>query len=746
MANQSIPVSPIRLQDPFLERELESYSNPLPSREFILQILTENKAPIALQELSNLLGIQADESLFFARRLRAMVREGQLTIDNNTEMLAVVHGQIFAEGKILAHRDGFGFVRLQDGTADIFLGEREMKKVLHGDQVIVRDVGTDRRGRREGRITKVLKRAHFRVVGRAHYNDGGWLFTPEDKRLTQVFAVDLVASAVSPEEGAVVVVEIVTQPNGHTLPTCRVVELVGYESDAGIEIEIALRKHDLPSVFSEQALAEAAACPSKISKKILGKRKDLRSIPFVTIDGESAKDFDDAVFAEKKGRGWRLMVAIADVSAYVKPRTALDGEALLRGTSVYFPRRVIPMLPETLSNGLCSLMPNVDRLSLVCEMRVSAKGRVKDYKFYPAVICSKARLTYTEVSSALAGDDAAVQSELMPHIHSLYAVFQVLFAQRSLRGAIEFISHETRMVFNPQGRIEKIVPVERNDAHRLIEECMLAANVCAADFLLKEKKAVGLFRVHEGPSAEKLKSLRNYLAAVGLCLSGGDKPTPQDYGVLLDALKGRADESIIHLMLLRSMQQAVYSASNQGHFGLAYEAYTHFTSPIRRYPDLLTHRAIKSILKGRLYTPETSWEQLGLHCSMTERRADEASRDVESWLKCVFMEQYLGHTFAGKINAITSFGVFVLLDGVQIEGLLHIADLGKDYFRYDGSSHSLIAEKTGVVHRLGDVLAVKVVRVDRENAQIELLLAPQSDASSECIKVESARPRKRARR
>lgn len=726
MPNQSILAIPMRLQDPFLKRELEAYSNPLPSREFILQILADRKDPVALTELSDLLSIQVDETLFFTRRLRAMAREGQLTIDSKTEMLAIAHDQVLVEGRVLAHRDGFGFVRLQDGAPDIFLGEREMKKVLHGDQVIVRDVGTDRRGRREGRITKVLKRVHFRVVGRAHYNDGGWFFTPEDKRLTQAFAVDLVASAVSPEEGAVVVVEIVTQPNGHTLPTCRVVELVGYESDAGIEIEIALRKHDLPSVFSEQALAGAAACPKKISKKTVRKRKDLRSIPFVTIDGESAKDFDDAVFAERKGRGWRLMVAIADVSAYVKPQTPLDQEAFLRGTSVYFPRRVIPMLPEALSNGLCSLMPNVDRLSLVCEMRISAKGRVKGYKFYSAVICSQARLTYTEVSRALEGDEDAVQSDLIPHIHHLHAVFQRLLVQRVLRGAIEFASRETKMLFDPQGRIEEVVPLERNEAHRLIEECMLAANVCAAEFLLKTKNATGLFRVHEAPSAEKLRSLRNYLAVVGLSLGGGDKPTPKDYGVLLDQLKGRADEGIIHLMLLRSMQQAVYSANNQGHFGLAYEAYTHFTSPIRRYPDLLVHRTIKSILKGRQYLPRPNWEQLGLHCSAMERRADEASRDVESWLKCMFMEKYLGHVLTGRVNAMTSFGIFVLLDGIQIEGLLHIADLGRGYFRYDSTNHILIAEKTGVVYRLGDVLAVKVVRVDKESAQIELLLASQS--------------------
>lgn len=734
MANQSIPASPMRLQDPFLQRELESYSNPLPSREFILQILAEKKAPISLHELSDLLGIQADESLFFTRRLRAMVREGQLTIDSKTEMLAVAPEQVLAEGIVLAHRDGFGFVRLQDGTADIFLGEREMKKVLHGDQVIVRDVGADRRGRREGRIARILKRANFRVVGRAHLHEGEWLFVPEDRRLAQSFVVDLDASDAAPEEGAVVVVEIVTQPNGYTLPICRIVEVVGYESDPGIEIEIALRKHELPSVFPEQVLAETAELPSQILKKTLKKRKDLRHIPFVTIDSEGAKDFDDAVFAEKKGRGWRLMVAIADVSAYVKPQTALDEEALLRGTSVYFPRRVIPMLPEALSNGLCSLMPNVDRLGLICEMRIGAKGRVKGYKFYPAVICSQARLTYTGVSRALAGNEAAVENELMPHIQNLYGVFRVLLAQRALRGAVEFVSHEMRMVFDSQGRIKKVVPIARNDAHRLIEECMLAANVCAADFLLKEKRSVGLFRVHECPSVEKLKSLRSYLSVVGLHLGGGDKPTPKDYGVLLEEVAGRADEDVIHLMLLRSMQQAVYSANNQGHFGLAYEAYTHFTSPIRRYPDLLTHRAIKAILKGREYVSALNWEQLGVHCSMTERRADEASRDVESWLKCVFMEKYLGHVFTGRVNSIASFGMFVLLEGVQIEGLLHIADLGKDYFRYDRSSHSLIAEKTGVVHRLGDVLTVKVVRVDKENAQIELLFVSQDDAS---VKAES---------
>jgi ribonuclease R len=498
-----------------------------------------------------------------------------------------------------------------------------------------------------------------------------------------------------------------------------------------MEIEIALRKHDLPFEFSPKTLEETKILPSKVRKAEWSGRQDIRDLPLVTIDGETARDFDDAVFAEKKGRGWRLVVAIADVSHYVRPGTSLDRDAMERGNSVYFPRRVIPMLPEKISNGLCSLNPDVERLAMVCDMDINVSGVIKAYSFYPAVFRSRARLTYNQVWGWLDGSatpDNEVHQSLQPRLQALYSLYKILLKARHKRGAIDFETIETMMLFNDQGKIDNIVPVVRNDAHRLIEECMLAANVCASAFLETHKQPC-LYRIHEGPTAEKLEGLRNFLQEFGLGLPGGQNPTAKDYGSLLEKIKLRPDAQLLQTVMLRSLRQAMYSPDNVGHFGLSYEHYTHFTSPIRRYPDLLVHRSIKAVLDGARYEPG-KWDEIGLHCSMTERRADEATRDVNNWLKCYYMRDRIGEEFAGTIAAVVPFGVFVALDSVYVEGLVHVSELGEDYFQYDNVKHQMLGERSGKRYRLGDRLQVRLVRADLETGRVDFVLAAQEPASA----------------
>ena len=626
------------------------------------------------------------------------------------------------KGRVIGHRDGFGFIKPEEGGDDLFLSEREMHTVLHGDHVIYRVAGQDRRGRNEAAIVEILQRANTRVVGRLYRERGIFFVVPEDRRINQDILIE--ANEVGEaQHGQVVIVEIVAQPSKHTQPMGRVLEIMGNYADPGMEIEIALRKHDLPHVFSHAVEEAAKAIPKKVRKKDLEGREDLRELPLVTIDGETARDFDDAVYCEPQGKGFRLVVAIADVSSYVLPGDALDVSAKERGNSVYFPRRVIPMLPEALSNGICSLNPEVERLCMVCDMVITAKGEVKKYRFYPAVMRSQARLTYNQVWDYLQAEGG---HPLYPHLANLYDLFKCLLAARARRGAIDFETTETQMVFNEQGKIDRIVPVVRNDAHRLIEECMLAANVCSADFLLTHQHPC-LFRVHEGPTPEKLDVLRGFLKLVALTLPGGETPTAKDYAKLMEKIKLRPDGNVLQTMLLRSLQQAVYTPNNVGHFGLAYPAYTHFTSPIRRYPDLLVHRAIKALLAGEVYRPG-DWVALGTQCSMTERRADEATREVEAWLKCFFMRDRVGEVFSGKINAVTSFGVFVLLDDVFVEGLIHISELGRDYFHFDMHRQAIVGEKSGMTYKLGDEVTIKVMRADLESAKIDFALySPSRD-------------------
>ncbi|MCX7628246.1 MAG: ribonuclease R [Methylophilaceae bacterium] len=698
--------------------------------------MAEEGVPVSVERLWKLLDIRKCEREAFARRLAAMERDGQI-LRNRKGALCVAEKINLIPGRVQGHPDGYGFLIPDGGGEDLFLSPKEMTQVLHGDRVMVRPAGVDRRGRREGKIVEVLERANTRVVGRLMRERGLVLVAAEDRRINQDILIEP-GQDMQAQAGQVVVVEIIEQPSAYARPIGRVVEVLGNYADPGMEIEIALRKHHLPYEFSPDAIREAEAYPKQVQKKDWKGRVDLRALPLITIDGETARDFDDAVYCEplavsgedkKASKGWRLVVAIADVSFYVRPGSALDKEAYERGNSVYFPRRVIPMLPEALSNGLCSLNPEVDRLCMVCDMQIDAKGDIKRYKFYPAVMRSKARMTYTQVYDMIIHPEGEIAREyawLLPHVQNLYDLYKVLLKAREKRGAIEFETIETLMVFNDQGKIERIEPLMRNDAHRLIEECMLAANVCASDFLAKNKHPA-LYRIHEGPTPEKLEKLRGFMADFGFTLGGGDHPHAKDYAKLMARIKGRPDELLLQTVLLRSMQQAIYSPDNVGHFGLAYEHYTHFTSPIRRYPDLLIHRAIKAVLEGKQYHPG-NWTELGLHCSMTERRADEATRDVETWLKCFYMQDKVGECFNGSVSGVASFGLFVALDGVYVEGLLHVTELGNDYFHYDAVRHELAGERSGVRYRLGDRLRVKVARVDMESSKIDFVLADDTSA------------------
>jgi ribonuclease R len=667
-----------------------------------------------------------------AGRLKAMERDGQLMTNRKGE-LCVVAKLDLVTGTVQGHPDGFGFLVPDAGGPDLFLPPHEMRKALHGDRATARAIGVDRRGRPEGTIVDVLARANREIVGRLYEDRGIWFLVAENKRINQDILVppDMRGDA---RPGQVVVAEVIEQPAAHREALARVVRVLGNYADPGMEIEIALRKHDLPHEFSPAAKRAATHLPAEVRSAERKGRVDIRELPLVTIDGETARDFDDAVYCERVGKGFRLVVAIADVSHYVHDGDALDGDARGRGTSVYFPRRVIPMLPEALSNELCSLKPDVDRLCMACDMTIDAKGDIRSSRFYPAVMHSRARLTYTQVWDWLSQPAHASSPEsktLLPLLATLHALYKLLAAARARRGAIDFDTVELALEFDAQGKITAIVPVPRNEAHKLIEECMLAANVCTANYLLTQKHPA-LFRIHEGPTPDKLAALKEFLASSGLSLSGGDNPTSADYAALLERIRNRPDFNLLQTVLLRSLQQAVYSPENVGHFGLGYDAYTHFTSPIRRYPDLLIHRCIKACLAGARYHPSAaSWAELGVHCSLTERRADEATRDVENWLKCYYMQDRVGETFAGTVSGVTHFGLFVTLDGLNIDGLLHVTELGSDYFHFDPIHHALIGERSGKTWRLADRLTLKVARVDLEQTKIDFVLSGPPAAAGE---------------
>jgi ribonuclease R len=633
-------------------------------------------------------------------RRRATIRE-----DRSTPRALVA-------GRVEGHADGHGFLRPDDEGPSVYLPAAEMRQLLHGDRAVVRITGTDTRGRAQGAVVEVTARGQQRIVGQLYAEHGVLFLSPSDLRIAQNVVIPPGEQGRA-RPGQVATVELIAQPTRHAQPIGRVAEVLGEADDAGIEVEIALRKFDLPHEFARPALALARKLPDGLRPQDLADRRDLRSLPFVTIDGETAKDFDDAVCAAKEARGFRLWVAIADVGHYVHHGDALDRAARERGTSVYFPRRVIPMLPEKLSNGLCSLNPEVDRLAMVCEMTLTSRGTIVRYQFYPAVIRSRARLTYENAWQQIAAGEAAEP------LGTLYTVFQRLAEQRGVRGAIDFETVETRMVFDAADRLQRIVPTERNDAHRLIEECMLAANVCAGAFLA-ERGHPTLYRVHDVPAADRVQALREFLAELGLPLGGGEKPRPKDYADLLERIRGRPDFGLLQTILLRSLKQAVYSPRNLGHFGLAFDAYVHFTSPIRRYPDLVVHRAIRACLDGGRYEG-VDWADLGRHCSETERRADEASRDVENWLKCRYMQEHVGGLFSGRITGVTAFGLFVTLDDYFVDGLVHISELGRDYYRFEPQRHLLLGERTGKRYRLADRIRVKLVRVDLEGRKMDFV-------------------------
>jgi ribonuclease R len=685
------------------------------------------------------------------------------------------------EGQVEGHQDGHGFVRRDDGQPVIYLSPQEMRAVLHRDRVRVRIVRYDRKGRPEGRVLDIIERRKAPIIGRLLHEAGIWLVAPEDRRYGQDIMVPKNATA-NAAVGQVVSIELTEPPSMYSQPMGRVIEVLGEIDDPGMEIEIAVRKYEVPHRFSPETLAQAAALPDKLRPADRRHRIDLSDVPLVTIDGEDARDFDDAVYCEPftRGRGkslfkgWRLIVAIADVSHYVKPGEAIDDDAYERATSVYFPRRVIPMLPEKLSNGLCSLNPEQDRLAMVCDMIIDAEGAIDAYQFYPAVIRSHARLTYTDVAAVLAntrGPEAERRADLVPHLLHLHEVYRALLKQRAKRGAVDFETTETQIVCDESGRIEKIVPRTRNEAHKLIEEAMLAANECAAGFI-EAADHPALFRVHEGPTPERRVTLQNYLRALGIGLHLSDDPTPGEIQTIALATKDRPDVTQIHTMLLRSMQQAVYTSANAGHFGLAYGAYAHFTSPIRRYPDLLVHRVIKAILGEKRYQLDAAlvarmpaapprrgakpgvakpvkamskeletWEAAGAHCSANERRADEASRDVEAWLKCRFMREHLGEEYSGTVSAITSFGLFVTLDALYVEGLVHITELGGEYYRFDEVHQELRGERSGARYAVGTRVRVQVSRVDLDSRRIDFRLVRDDEIGHSVSRARGERAR-----
>ena len=736
-------------KDPHAQREAENYTNPIPSREYIIQLLEEIGEPIGHLALCEQMKLASDEQIeALRRRLIAMSRDGQI-ISNRRGLFGLSAHMDLLKGRIQGNKDGYGFFIPEDNSGDMFLGTREMEKLFDGDEVLARHSGFDNRGRREGTIVEILKRRFEQIVGRYYREDGFGILVPDSKRVShEILIPDQHAG--SAEDGQFVVAEIIEYPSKRRKAVAKIVEVLGDSTTPGLEIEVAVRSHDIPHVWPFAVEKETYRFSEDVGEADRQGRADLRDIPFVTIDGEDAKDFDDAVFARKhEGGGWTLFVAIADVSHYVKIGSALDEEAITRATSVYFPGHVIPMLPEKLSNGLCSLKPKVDRLTMVCEMEISASGDMKDYSFYEAVIHSHGRMTYNEVSDIIEPAESDAQKNiqttikkrhesLIEHLDNLYSLFHALRAVRDSGGAMDFDTTETRIVFGEDRKIREIVPVYRNDAHRLIEECMLCANVAAAR-LLEDSKLPALYRVHEGPNPAKLENLRIFLKELDLHLPGGDKPEPGDYQYVLKQMAGRPDRILLQTMLIRSLMQAVYQPENLGHFGLGYEAYAHFTSPIRRYPDLLVHRAIRYLIRNKpgahvkkqpgaadlakkaIYPFDLKQMiELGEICSTSERRADAASYSVIDALKCEYMQDRVGDEFVGTVTSVTSFGLFVELNEIYVEGLVHISELSNDYYHFDPVHHSLSGERSQKTYRLGDSVEVKVVRVDLDEKKIDL--------------------------
>ncbi|WP_110455789.1 ribonuclease R [Shewanella algidipiscicola] len=723
------------INDPHLKREQQKYDNPIPSREYILEYLRSQKSPLNREKIASALNIVDEEQLeALRRRLRAMERDGELVFTRG-QAYGLPERMDLLSGTVIGHRDGFGFLKLDEGGDDLYINNRDMLMYFHGDKVLAQKAGVDRKGRGEARIVRLTHQRTAPLVGRFHIDSGMAFVIADDKRITQEILIPN-EDRNGARQGDVVVVELTRRPGRHIKAAGKVVEVLGKEMAPGMEIEIALRNYDLPHTWSSAIEKKLRKIPDEVTEEEKQGRVDLRKLPLVTIDGEDARDFDDAVYAEtKKSGGWRLWVAIADVSHYVRTESALDQEARARGNSVYFPSQVIPMLPEKLSNGLCSLNPGVDRLCMVAEMTISATGKLSGYKFYPAVMHSHARLTYTQVADMLEGGEVSDELKpIFPHLQTLQSLYLVLEQNRAKRGAIAFETTETQFVFNADRKIERIEPRHRNQAHKIIEECMILANVASAKFVQKHKGEV-LYRVHEAPSEQKLTNFKDFLKERGLTMGGGLEPTPGDYQALMEQIADRPDAELIQVMLLRSMRQATYTPDNQGHFGLALEEYSHFTSPIRRYPDLILHRVIRYLLakergEGKdKWTPDGGYhyqieelDLLGEECSTTERRADEATRDVSDWLKCEFMRDHVGDTFEAVIASVTHFGLFVRLSDLFIDGLVHISSLGGDYYHYDNMRQRLVGEASGQVYQIGDPVTVKVASVNLDDRQIDLVM------------------------
>lgn len=729
--------------DPFADREADNYDNPIPSREYIIEFLTKANVPMNRNDLFEALELNGEEQYEgLRRRLRAMERDGQLVFTRR-QCYALPEKLEMVKGYVIGHKDGHGWVRPEGSNNrdnDILLPHHQMRTIIHGDLVLVQPTGTDKRGRKEGRLVRVLEERQTQIVGRFFFEYGYSYVVPDDSRIHQDILIpnELRGGA---RMGNVVVIEITDRGGRNRGMMGKVVEVLGENMAPGMETQIAIRTHQIPHVWPQEVEQQITGLGEEVPEEAKQGRVDLRALPLVTIDGEDARDFDDAVFCEaKKGGGWRLWVAIADVSYYVRPNSALDKEAINRGNSVYFPSQVVPMLPEVLSNGLCSLNPQVDRLCMVCEMTISDKGKLSGYKHYEAVMNSHARLTYNKVHDILEGDEELRERyrELVPHLEELHRMYKVLKGAREQRGAIEFETVETKFIFNAQRKIESIEPLIRNDAHKLIEECMIMANIASAS-LVEKAKEPSLYRIHEAPGEERLMGFRDFLGELGLDLGGGLEPSPTDYAHLMSQVGERPDKELIQTMLLRSMKQAVYNADNAGHFGLALQRYAHFTSPIRRYPDLLLHRAIKYLIakeEGRnqdRWTPTGGYhysfddmDYYGEQCSMTERRADDATREVSDWLKCEYMQDHVGEELEGVIANVTGFGFFVRLTELHIDGLVHISTLANDYYQFDPIGQRLIGESFGAIYRLGDVVKVKVLAVNLDDRQIDFELVETS--------------------
>lgn len=723
------------LLDPNYQAEAEKYENPIPSREFILAVIRQFNAPISKEELLQALQIRDEERQeSMRRRLRAMENDGQLVFTKR-KRYALPEKLDLLKGTVIGHRDGYGFLQIDGQKEDWFIPNNQMQRVMHGDFVLAQPNGVDRRGRKEVRIVRVLESRKKQIVGRFFLEAGIGYVVPDDSRISRDILIPN-ENRMGARMGQVVVVELQPRTASLSQPLGVITEILGENMAKGMETEIAIRNYDIPHIWPNAVEKQIKKFTEEVPQEAKAGRADLRELPLVTIDGEDARDFDDAVYCEKKADGgWTLWVAIADVSYYVRLRSALDTEAHNRGNSVYFPNRVVPMLPEILSNGLCSLNPQVDRLCMVCEINLSAQGKIKDYRFYEAVMNSHARLTYTKVARILEGDEELREryASLVPHLHDLHNLYQALVNARRERGAIDFETIESKFVFNAMGRIESIEPVVRNDAHKIIEECMILANIAAADFMERHQEPA-LFRIHATPSEEKLTAFRSFLSECGLSLRGGVKPSTADYAELLEQVRERPDHELIQTMLLRSLSQAVYDPDNIGHFGLALDEYAHFTSPIRRYPDLTLHRSIKYLLAkqqgskrkttengGYHYTTD-DMDLLGEHCSMTERRADDATRDVADWLKCEYMQDHVGSEFDGIISSVTGFGFFVRLNDLFIDGLVHISTLDNDYYRFDAAGQRLIGENSGMLYRIGDTVKIRVEAVSLEQRQVDFAL------------------------